>query len=118
MIYQNKSGVYGAKDFLNKCYEDCELMQYTGLKDKNGKEIYEGDIIKSVSEIVRTIDNTKTGKFSTNFYRVGWHQSGCWNLFKSISDEHIGITGITLSCLKYYEVVGNIYENTELLTDK
>jgi uncharacterized phage protein (TIGR01671 family) len=80
---------------LSDCLEDYILMQYTGLKDKNGKEIYEGDILElknaKISFIPRVIfvmawDDTRTG----------------WTLY-SPKDE--------------FEVIGNIYENPELLKE-
>ena len=89
--------------------------QYTGLKDKNGNEIYEGDVIKCESPVRNISDNKYTGKIATSYFRIGWHKSGCWNKFYGLSDEHRGITGITLSCLQYYEIIGNIHQNSELI---
>ena len=95
----NKSN-YGNKSFN---YEDIELMQYTGLKDKNGKEIYEGDIVsfnlKSDSEgqpyIIGYIE------YQTTFsgYRIMSFE-GSFALDYNIKD---------------IEVIGNIYDNPELL---
>jgi len=78
-------------------FEDIELMQYTGLKDKNGKEIYEGDIVKS---------NYKTGNLVVFFVR------GCFRL--TYSKELIGIW-LEIHLFEELEVIGNIYENPELL---
>ena len=69
------------------------LMQYTGLKDKNGKEIYDGDIIKSSAETV--VVEWKGEMWTEEGFVAGFSE-----LFEGAN------------C---YEVVGNIYENPELL---
>lgn len=87
----------------------CELdniMQYTGLKDKNGKEIYEGDIVKIDGEFrdkeigkVEWIDNQAN-------YLITWIKIGCK------CAETFGNIEYTRN---QFEVIGNIHENPELL---
>lgn len=80
-----------------------KLMQFTGLLDKNGKEIYEGDIVRN--------------NHNANFY-VFWQEDECrWRLLGSYGDEITGNSGIMFNArnLEGSEVIGNIYENPELL---
>mgnify|MGYP002099535800 CR=1 FL=1 len=81
-------------------HKDILLMQYTGLKDKNGKEIYEGDIVNyshpRTDEIIRTV-TFKHGAFGIEGIYEKTHI-----IFGNILDSHI-------------EVIGNIYENPELI---
>lgn len=79
---------------------DCALMQFTGLKDKNGKEIYEGDILESDNE------NFATGVVVYDDGRFAIKKPNG----KIISYDHTIWTA--------YEVIGNIYENPELLEEK
>lgn len=87
------------------------LMQYTGLKDKNGKEIYEGDIIdihQTVNgENVFIIEITNTGLVipSYRFNRNIKYQYNVRELLEVNEYE------------KEIEVIGNIYENPELLKE-
>lgn len=85
--------------------EDCILMQYSGMKDKNGKEIYEGDIVyinitpsceRPIAKNCKVWYSEKDAAFMCD-----WH-SGATHLG--------GFTPITV-----FEVIGNIYENPELL---
>lgn len=81
--------------------EQIELMQYTGLNDKNGKEIYEGDIVKAEeSKIVCEVIYTEGAMFMLNWHDTKWG-----------NDEyhHYGLGAFTL------EVIGSIYENKDLL---
>nr|DAT75636.1 MAG TPA: YopX protein [Caudoviricetes sp.] len=94
--------------FLNEdvdCYEhvdfkNIELMQYTGLKDKTEKEIYEGDIVKL---------RNNHGMGVVKYYDE-------WGAFVV---EYIKPRPIVVLGTNYYkediEVIGNIYENPELL---
>ena len=74
------------------------LMQYTGLKDINGKEIYEGDILKTFAILAKD-------KIGSEFNVEVKFSVSCW-----IAN---GILGNYQS--KISEVIGNIYENIELL---
>lgn len=108
--------------------ENCILMQYTGLKDKNGKEIYEGDIIKySFRDVGDT--NTRVLEIfndSVNFkmreiFRDYWLEKvdGVLELkhghLTKYRDETQYLMGISVPEIYSYEVIGNIYENPELL---
>ena len=76
--------------------EDLVLMQSTGLKDKNGKEIFEGDVV--------SID---TDEFDLLF--VKYESCIYWLMDDEECVEHLS------DYYKYVSIVGNIYENPELL---
>jgi len=81
------------------------LMQYTGLKDKNDVEIYEGDICRCLG------GSEFNGHYEYNrIYEVKWQGSG---LEMMIDDCGYGWN--YSSGFEYIEVIGNIYENPELL---
>lgn len=97
LVRDNKSE-YGGKyigDYRLHYPERCNLMQYTGLKEKNGKEIYEGDIY-----IAKGLD----GK-----HIIEWdNEEQLWSFVRHQDD-----TGIYNK--EGMEVIGNIYEDKELL---
>ena len=85
-----------------------EAMQYTGLKDKNGTEIYDGDYIRYS---MRTIN----GSIYTHVCRVFQHESGTWRIEGYHEDNHSCETkGTVYAAHLICEVIGNIYENPEL----
>jgi len=87
--------------------EDIDLMQYTGLKDKNGKEIYEGDILKYKFPYDRRLKHVSLVKFIETETSFG---------LKDIYGNEIPLYRIAAN--NYFEVIGNIYENPELLEEK
>ena len=78
------------------------IMQSTGLADKNGKEIFEGDIVKMSKDVYSEPTYYEVVRHRGGAYRLESKQHGC-ELWLRHTD-----------C----EVVGNVYENPELLEDK
>ena len=110
--YENKEIVTQQVYFVNGlpddrdiyCYDfdEIELMQSTGLRDKNGKEIFEGDIVKMSKDVYSEPTYYEVVRHYGGAYRLESKQHGC-ELWLRHTD-----------C----EVVGNVYENRELLEDK
>lgn len=88
----------GVIKLLNADFKQFELLQYTGVKDKNGKEIYEGDITicKYGPQIAM---------------EVKWVDEGFRTLGKYDGDNYVGFVK------NNEEVIGNIYENKNLLEE-
>lgn len=104
-IMQNVNGInflhnfvetYNADEAQEEYFDldDCELMRYTGLKDRNGNEIYEGDILSNDEEYYKVV-------FEIASYRA------------EIEEYSLDLIDVAHCC----EVIGNIYENPELLGD-
>ena len=110
--YENKEIVTQQVYFVNGlpddrdiyCYDfdDIELMQSTGLVDKNGKEIFEGDIVKMSKDVYSEPTYYEVVRHYGGAYRLESKQHGC-ELWLRHTD-----------C----KVVGTIYENKELLEVK
>ena len=94
-------------------YEDVEFLLPTGLKDKNGVDIFEGDILKGV---IFTTLKDGTAADIDGLWVVAWHQDGCWVLQNKQAYECVGICNLIYGLCKF-EIVGNIYENSELLRE-
>ncbi len=123
--FENEKVMFYADDFtgdehapsldIERSFDEVELMQYTGVKDRNGKEICEGDIIEYKNELK---GNKLKGRIC--FER-------CKFLFVAYSGEkhNYQINYIELDdytnqnyVASYLKVIGNIYENRELLREE
>lgn len=81
------------------------LMQYTGLKDVNGKEIYEGDIVRYIDSL-----------YHKTIHQIIWNDYyACFSYKPYKFIDNGGDDDATLSYTRKFEIIGNIYENPELL---
>lgn len=109
--------------------EDLVLMQSTGLEDKNGKEIFEGDILKFNDEWneychegyvdgsvegVNYVEVVK-GEACFEFGKTRYPES---SLFIYMEDEHLSFAELVKDKDFGFEIIGNVFENRELLEDE
>ena len=85
-------------------FSDAEIMQYTGCRDKNGIEIYEGDVIKDKYDKIWLVQWYVGAFVITNKIPDSDGQTSTYSHFSNLSNHHF-----------YFEVIGNMWDNPELL---
>lgn len=86
-------------DYITAYPDEIKLMQSTGLKDKNGKEIFEGDIVKMAKDVYSDLTYYEIVRHRGGAYRLESNQHGCELWLRHTNCE----------------VIGNVYESPELL---
>lgn len=113
-IVDNNYVDYWHDDQTFVCEEECEVLpetvgQYTGLLDKDGKKIFEGDIVKVYDNFDYVGETLYVGKVQWNDTFLNWEiktrKKTVWQLKN-------------LPSVLYYEVIGNVFDNPEMLEVK
>src|SRR5699024_1498735 len=89
---------------LRRSFDEVVVMQYTGCRDKNGIEIYEGDVIKDKYDKIWLVQWYVGAFVITNKIPDSDGQESTYSYFNNLSNHHF-----------YFEVIGNMWENPELL---
>lgn len=108
----------GIEDYYPFQKDEFELMQFTGLTDKNGKEIYEGDVLQFYLYKRHTISSNISKESGWEKYEFGWRKR-CLNIVEYRIERagfySFGWHAYDITKLDEPEIVGNVFENPELL---
>ena len=113
-VFKKDSNYDDYEDFeYNDITDSVEIMQYTGLRDENGKGIYEGDIIEFSYDMFVGNFDTFVAKGKVVFEEGAFYVEVFENE-RTTDDEAYLLYSVNLDTI---EVIGNIYKNKELLNE-
>lgn len=105
-VYANDNSELNVDNLKGWSIDEKYLMQSTGLLDKNGKEIFEGDIVR-VTMLIGKRTTTSIGAVKFDKYEA------CFRIQNELGSHYV-----TMFHSRYFEVIGDIYQNPELLGEK
>ena len=108
LYWFEEEGVHEIEDGKARVHATYEIMQFTGLKDKNGRDVYEGDICRFREDNLDDWDVRRVEYCGERDYPA-------FDFVPSVDCDSNGLSYAMAVC--EIEVIGNIYENPELLHD-
>lgn len=111
IIYKDNSICFTTT--IAKDGHDIVLMQFTGLTDKNGKEIYSGDVLEATGRIVEWTSNEPKSKMPSGRHRVDF-KDGAFIMRRGKRSRKYRLSSQSIHW-GGFEVIGNIYEHPNLL---